>query len=138
LLREIVALLDETYCRHLGVELAHIHDSELRGWLQQRMESTRNRVRSRMPNSLHLLGKITEAEVFEHFLQAKFLAPSASRWREAESLVPIVDRIIDRAAHGGVTQIVIGMAHRGRSTCWPSCSATAAGDFAESSSGDPV
>ena len=39
----LVALLRETYCRHIGVELAHMHDVELRGWLQSRMESTRNR-----------------------------------------------------------------------------------------------
>jgi 2-oxoglutarate dehydrogenase E1 component len=113
-LREIAGLLEETYCRHLGVELAHIHDTELRGWLQQRMESTRNRVRFTRAEQLHLLGKITEAEVFEHFLQTKFLGAKRFSLEGAESLVPIVDRIIERAARGGVTQIVIGMAHRGR------------------------
>jgi 2-oxoglutarate dehydrogenase E1 component len=113
-LREIVGLLEETYCRHLGVELAHIHDSELRGWLQLRMESTRNRVRFSRAEELHLLGKITDAEVFEHFLQTKFLGAKRFSLEGAESVIPMVDRIIERAARGGVTQIVIGMAHRGR------------------------
>jgi 2-oxoglutarate dehydrogenase E1 component len=114
LLREIVSLLEETYCRHMGVELGHIHDSELRGWLQLRMESTRNRVRFSRGEQLHLLNKIIEAEVFEHFLQTKFLGAKRFSLEGAESLIPIVDRIIERAARSGVTQIVIGMAHRGR------------------------
>ena len=113
-LREIIALLDETYCRYMGVELGHIHDSELRGWLQHRMETTRNRVQFTRAEQLHLLGKVTEAEVFEHFLQTKFVGAKRFSLEGAESLIPIVDRIIERAALGGVTQIVIGMAHRGR------------------------
>jgi 2-oxoglutarate dehydrogenase E1 component len=113
-LREIITLLDETYCRHMGVELGHIHDSDLRGWLQFRMESTRNRAHFTRAEQLHLLGKITEAEVFEHFLQTKFLGAKRFSLEGAESLIPIVDRIIERAATAGVTQIVIGMAHRGR------------------------
>src|SRR5262249_16624142 len=68
-LREIIQLLDETYCRHMGVEIGHIHDSELRGWLQLRMESTRNRVHFSRNEQLHLMRKIIEAEVFENFLQ---------------------------------------------------------------------
>jgi 2-oxoglutarate dehydrogenase E1 component len=114
LLGETIDLLDETYCRHVGVELGHIHDSELRGWLQLRMESSRNRVRFTRGEQLHLLNKIIEAEVFELFLQTKFLGAKRFSLEGAESLIPIIDRIIERAARSGVTQIVIGMAHRGR------------------------
>jgi 2-oxoglutarate dehydrogenase E1 component len=113
-LRDIVSLLYETYCRHMGVEIGHIHDSELRGWLQLRMESTRNRVHFSRAEQLHLLGKITEAEVFEHFLQTKFLGAKRFSLEGAESLIPIIDRIIENASRAGVSQIVIGMAHRGR------------------------
>src|SRR3954468_21138205 len=98
----------------MGVEIGHIHDSELRGWLQLRMESTRNRAHFSRAEQLHLLNKITEAEVFEHFLQTKFLGAKRFSLEGAESLIPMVDRIIERAAPSGVTQIVIGMARRGR------------------------
>jgi 2-oxoglutarate dehydrogenase E1 component len=113
-LREIIQLLDETYCRHMGVEIGHIHDSELRGWLQLRMESTRNRVHFSRSEQLHLMQKIIDAEVFENFLQTKFLGAKRFSLEGAESLIPIVDRIIEGASRAGVSQIVIGMAHRGR------------------------
>ncbi len=113
-LGDILVLLKETYCRHIGVEVAHIHDSELRGWLQQKMESTRNRVKFTRAEQIHLLAKITEAEVFEQFLHTKFLGVKRFSLEGAESLITIVDRIIDRSSRAGVTQIVIGMAHRGR------------------------
>jgi 2-oxoglutarate dehydrogenase E1 component len=113
-LRELIALLEETYCRNIGVELAHISDVELRGWLQSRIEASRNRMRFTRSEQLHLLAKVTEAEVFEQFLQTKFLGAKRFSLEGAESLIPILDRIIERSARLGVVQIVIGMAHRGR------------------------
>ncbi len=114
LLRDIVGQLEETYCRHMGVELGHIHDIELRSWLQHTMESTRNRIRLGRSEQIHLLAKIIEAEVFEQFLQTKFLGAKRFSLEGAESLITLVDRLIERAARQGVTQIAIGMAHRGR------------------------
>ena len=110
----LIELLRETYCRHVGVELGHIHDSEVRGWLQNRMEWTRNRIAFTRTEQLHLLAKITEAEVLEQFLQMKFLGSKRFSLEGAESLIPMLDRAIERASRAGVTQIVIGMAHRGR------------------------
>ncbi len=114
LLREIIAHLEETYCRHIGVELSHIHDSELRTWLMTRCESTRNRVRFTRAEQLRLLSKVIDAEVFEQFLQTKFLGYKRFSCEGAESVIPLMDRVIERAASQGVSQIVIGMAHRGR------------------------
>jgi 2-oxoglutarate dehydrogenase E1 component len=113
-LSALIDLLEETYCRHIGVEFAHIVDAEVRGWLQGRIESTRNRVRLPRAEQLQLLSKVTEAEVFEQFLQTKFLGAKRFSLEGAESTIPILDRIIERAARQGVQQIVIGMAHRGR------------------------
>ncbi len=113
-LRELRDLLEETYCRSIAVELAHIHNVQIRGWVQQRIESTRNRVNLSRAEQLQLLAKVIEAEVFEHFLQTKFLGAKRFSLEGAESTIPILDRIIERAARSGVTQIVIGMAHRGR------------------------
>ncbi len=113
-LKDVLEHLRETYCRHIGVELAHIHDNELRGWLQQRVEGARNRLFLSRSERLHLLAKVTEAEVFEQFLQTKFVGAKRFSLEGAESLIPMVDRVIDRAASQGVSEIVIAMAHRGR------------------------
>jgi 2-oxoglutarate dehydrogenase E1 component len=113
-LRDVLDRLDQTYCRHIGVELAHIHDNNLRAWLQDRVESTGNRISLTRTERLHLLAKVTEAEVFEQFLQTKFLGAKRFSLEGAESLIPMLDRIIDRSAMQGVAQVVIGMAHRGR------------------------
>jgi len=110
----LVALLRETYCRHIGVELAHLHDVELRGWLQNRMERTRNRLALTYGERRRLLEKVTEAEVFEQFLAKKFVNAKRFSLEGAESLIPLLDRMIERAARANVSEIVIGMAHRGR------------------------
>jgi len=68
-LRDLVELLRETYTRQIGVELAHLHDMELRGWLQNRMESTRNRLAMTRADRRRVLDQVIGAEVFEQFLQ---------------------------------------------------------------------
>jgi 2-oxoglutarate dehydrogenase E1 component len=113
-LRELRDRLQETYCRTLGVELAHLHDAELRWWLQERMERTRNRITLTPDVERSLLRKLTEAELFEQFVGARF--PGAKRFsvEGAEGLVPLLELVIDRAVGHGVKDIAIGMAHRGR------------------------
>jgi 2-oxoglutarate dehydrogenase E1 component len=113
-LRELIELLEETYCRTVGIEVSHIYSPEVRSWLQQRIESTRNRVRFTRAEQMHILAKVTEAEVFEQFLQTKFLGAKRFSLEGAESIIPVLDRVIERASRAGVSQIVIGMAHRGR------------------------
>ena len=113
-LRDLVGLLRETYTRQIGVELAHLHDVELRGWLQNRMERTRNRLVLNREARMHLLDQVIGAEVFEQFLQNKFLGAKRFSMEGAESLIPLLERLIERAARSNVVEIVIGMAHRGR------------------------
>jgi 2-oxoglutarate dehydrogenase E1 component len=113
-LRALVELLRETYCRQIGVELAHLHDIELRVWLQRRMESTRNRQPLSRAARMLILEQVIGAEVFEQFLQNKFLGAKRFSLEGAESLIPMLERLIERAARSSVGEIVIGMAHRGR------------------------
>jgi 2-oxoglutarate dehydrogenase E1 component len=113
-LRELRELLRETYCRKMGVELAHLHDLELRSWLQGRMESSRNRVPLARADRMRLLQQVVSAEVFEQFLQNKFIGAKRFSLEGAESLIPLLNRLIERAARASVVEIVIGMAHRGR------------------------
>jgi 2-oxoglutarate dehydrogenase E1 component len=113
-LRDLVALLHETYGRTIGVELAHLHDVELRSWLQSRMEGTRNRLALTRADRLRILDQVIGAEVLEQFLQNKFLGYKRFSLEGAESLIPLLERLIERAARSNVVEIVIGMAHRGR------------------------
>ena len=113
-LRDLVDLLRETYSRTIGVELAHLHDVELRSWLLSRMESTRNRLALTRADRLQILNQVIGAEVLEQFLQNKFLGYKRFSLEGAESLIPMLERLIERAARSSVVEIVIGMAHRGR------------------------
>jgi 2-oxoglutarate dehydrogenase E1 component len=113
-LRELVSRLEETYCRTLGVELAHMHDAELRGWLERRMERTRNRCTLPPDAKRRLLEKIVEAETLEQYLGTKFLGAKRFSVEGAEGLLPLMELLVDRAEGHGVRNVVIGMAHRGR------------------------
>ncbi len=100
-LRALVEGLEETYCRTIGVEVSHMHDADLRGWLEQRMERTRNRCPLPADARRRLLEKVVEAETLEQF-------------QGAEGLLPLFELLLDRAVGHGVRNVVIGMAHRGR------------------------
>ncbi|HET9596679.1 MAG TPA: 2-oxoglutarate dehydrogenase E1 component, partial [Anaeromyxobacteraceae bacterium] len=113
-LRELVGRLRETYCRTIGVELAHLHDMELRRWLEERMERTMNHIGLTPDVERFLLRKLVEAESFEQFLGTRFLGAKRFSLEGAEGLVPMLELVVDRAVGHGVKDIAIGMAHRGR------------------------
>jgi len=113
-LRELIDALRETYGRRLGVELAHIESDEIRDWLLERMESTRNRLSLEPAVRRRMLERLTDAEVFEQFLHTKFLGEKRFSVEGGESLIPLMDRLIEDAAVTGVDDVLIGMAHRGR------------------------
>jgi 2-oxoglutarate dehydrogenase E1 component len=113
-LRDVVARLEETYCRTLGVELAHMHDQDLRGWLEGRMERTRNRLPLAPDVKKLLLEKIVQAETLEQFLGTKFLGAKRFSVEGAEGFLALFEFLVDRAVGHGVRNVIIGMAHRGR------------------------
>jgi 2-oxoglutarate dehydrogenase E1 component len=113
-LRDLLARLQETYGRTLGVQLGHIHDRELRRWLEQRMERTRNRLSIPPDVKRKLLEKLLHAGLFEQFVGTRFLGAKRFSVEGAEVLVPLLELLVDRAIGYGVRNIVIGMAHRGR------------------------
>lgn len=114
-LRQIVQMMDETYCRTIGVEFRNIENTEERHWLQDRMETTRNRLALSREQQVHLLTKLSDATALEQFIASSY-APGTKRFslEGGESLIPLLDMIIDRGAEHGVEELVMGMAHRGR------------------------
>ena len=113
-LEEIVQRLRHTYCRSIGVEYMHIDDVGIRRWLQARMERTENRLTLTQAEQLRILTRLTCASVFEEFVRKKFIGAKSFSLEGSESLIPLLDLAIEKAGEQGVTEIVFGMAHRGR------------------------
>ncbi|CAG8870957.1 2-oxoglutarate dehydrogenase E1 component [Pseudomonas fluorescens] len=113
-LREILDALQKTYCRTIGAEFTHIVDSEQRSWFQQRLESVRGRPEFSADVQTHLLERITAAEGLEKYLGTKYPGTKRFGLEGAESLIPMLDEMIQRSGSYGTKEVVIGMAHRGR------------------------
>jgi 2-oxoglutarate dehydrogenase E1 component len=113
-LREILRRLQETYCRYIGVQFMHIDDLETRDWLAQRMEATENRLKLPRDAQFRILTRLTDAVIFEEFVRKKFVGATTFSLEGAESLIPLLDLAIEKAASQGVDEIVLAMAHRGR------------------------
>ncbi len=113
-LRRIIEHLDETYCRSIGVEFTQIEDPEARAWLQLRMESSGNRATLDRTEILRILTKLTDAEIFEQFIHKNYVGAKRFSLEGAESMIAMLDLIVESAGGFGVEEVVIGMAHRGR------------------------
>ncbi len=113
-LRNILDHLRATYCRSIGVQFMHIDDVQVKMWLQDRMESTRNVRSLSHEEQLRILTKLTDAEIFEQFIHKKFIGAKRFSLEGAESLIPLLDLAVETAGEHGVREVVIGMAHRGR------------------------
>src|SRR5439155_4458597 len=103
-----------TYCRTIRFEYMHIQDTHIRRWLQQRMERRRNQPNFDRAKKLRILKDLHYAELFEHFLHARFFGQKRFSLEGAETLIPLLEALLDRAAETGVQEIVVGMSHRGR------------------------
>ncbi|QDU34917.1 2-oxoglutarate dehydrogenase E1 component [Poriferisphaera corsica] len=113
-LSEVISNLEETYCRNIGVQFMHIDNLQVREWLQRKMESTRNRTKLTRKEQIRILTRLTDAVIFEEFIQRKFIGAKSFSLEGAESVIPLLDLALETAGDQGVREIVIGMAHRGR------------------------
>ncbi len=113
-LSEIVSTLEAVYCNNIGAEYMHIVDTEQRRWFQQRLESVRGKPDLGKEAKLHLLERLTAAEGLEKYLGTKYPGTKRFGLEGGESLIPMVDELIQRSGSYGSKEIVIGMAHRGR------------------------
>ncbi|MCA8988114.1 MAG: 2-oxoglutarate dehydrogenase E1 component [Planctomycetaceae bacterium] len=113
-LRQIVQWLKTTYCRSIGVQFMHIDSLRVREWLQTRMETTGNRIKLAREEQVRILTRLSDAVLFEEFVQKKFIGEKSFSLEGAESLIPLLDMAIEKATDEGSREIVIGMAHRGR------------------------
>jgi len=112
LLREILGVLRDSYCRTVGVEYMHIQDPAQRAWFQARLETPY--VKPTHDEQLRILGKLNEAEAFETFLQTKYVGQKRFSLEGGESTIALLDEILQGAAEADLDEVAIGMAHRGR------------------------
>jgi 2-oxoglutarate dehydrogenase E1 component len=113
-LRQIIRRLRNTYCRSIGVQFMHMDDLRVRQWLQVRMEGCENRVQLDRRQQLRIYRQMTTAAVFEEFIQKRFLGAKSFSLEGSETLIPLVEMAIERAAAQDIRDCVLAMAHRGR------------------------
>ncbi|MFN8177202.1 MAG: multifunctional oxoglutarate decarboxylase/oxoglutarate dehydrogenase thiamine pyrophosphate-binding subunit/dihydrolipoyllysine-residue succinyltransferase subunit [bacterium] len=114
-LRDIVALLHEAYCRSIGVEYMHIQEPDQKAWIRDRVEGRTSRadwVDAKAKR--RLLDRLNAADAFERFLHTKYVGHKRFSLEGAETMIPMLDVLFTRAADAGLSEAVIGMAHRGR------------------------
>ena len=113
-LKEILEILNRTYCSTVGIEFMHISDPEEKSWLQQRIEGKDKEITFTDLGKEFILKKLIEAEGFEKYLHKKFVGTKRFGLDGAETIIPAMEQIIKKGGQLGVTEIVIGMPHRGR------------------------
>jgi 2-oxoglutarate decarboxylase len=111
-LDEILHILRDAYCRTLGIEYMHIQDPAQKRWIQEHVEGVDSSVSP--AEQRHILDRLNAAEVFERFLHTRYVGQKRFGLEGAESLIVVLDTVLDDAARAGVVEAVLGMAHRGR------------------------
>ncbi len=115
-LREILEVLRQTYCGKIGAEFMYNQDSAQKRWLIERMEGSRNRANLAREDRRRILNALVKAESFEKFLHTKYVGQKRFSLEGGEAAIPLLDRLLDRAAEADLGEAVIGMSHRGRLT----------------------
>ncbi len=111
-LRDVLGVLRDAYCRTIGTEYMHISEPEQRAWLQERIEVPHQKPH---PNEQkYILSKLNAAEAFETFLQTKYVGQKRFSLEGSETVIPLLDAVLDKAAEHEMDEVVIGMPHRGR------------------------
>ncbi|WP_066468786.1 multifunctional oxoglutarate decarboxylase/oxoglutarate dehydrogenase thiamine pyrophosphate-binding subunit/dihydrolipoyllysine-residue succinyltransferase subunit [Skermania piniformis] len=111
-LRDVLSILRDAYCRHVGVEYMHILSPRQLRWLQDRVEQ--KHVKPTLAQQKYVMSKLNAAEAFETFLQTKYVGQKRFSLEGAEAVIPMMDAVIDQCAEYGLAEVVIGMPHRGR------------------------
>ncbi|HEU4489201.1 MAG TPA: 2-oxo acid dehydrogenase subunit E2, partial [Actinomycetota bacterium] len=112
-LREILDTLRDAYCGTIGIEYMHISDPTQKRWIQERVESSTQRVLT-LEEKKHILDRLNAAESFERFLHSKYTGQRRYSLEGADALIPMLDALLEEAAEQGMVEAVMGMSHRGR------------------------
>ncbi|MGH3789790.1 MAG: multifunctional oxoglutarate decarboxylase/oxoglutarate dehydrogenase thiamine pyrophosphate-binding subunit/dihydrolipoyllysine-residue succinyltransferase subunit [Pseudonocardiaceae bacterium] len=111
-LRDVLGVLRDAYCRNVGVEYMHISTPDERRWLQERVEQVHDKPSNAQQK--YILSKLNAAESFETFLQTKYVGQKRFSLEGAETVIPLLDAVLDKAAEYEMDEVVLAMPHRGR------------------------
>jgi len=113
-LREILKALQDTYCGTLGVEYMYLSSRAEKRWIQERLEPIRSKPSYSADTKRHILERLTASEGLERFLHTRYVGQKRFSLEGGDTLIPMLDNLLQRAGEAGVQELVIGMAHRGR------------------------
>ncbi|HEY7841137.1 MAG TPA: 2-oxoglutarate dehydrogenase E1 component [Gammaproteobacteria bacterium] len=113
-LREILDIVRETYCRTIGAEYMHINETEQKRWIQQHLEEIRSTPRFSADKRKRILDRTIAANALEEYLHTKYVGQKRFSLEGGESVIPLLDELVQSSGAHGVREVVIGMAHRGR------------------------
>ena len=113
-LAEIFYIVKSTYCRMIGAEYMHINETEQKRWIQRRLEESEGHHRFSPEQRKRILERIIAANALEEYLHRKYVGQKRFSLEGGESLIPLLDEIVQAGGEAGVREAVIGMAHRGR------------------------
>jgi 2-oxoglutarate dehydrogenase E1 component len=113
-LREILRAVKETYCGPIGIEYMYITDTAQKRWIQQRFEGCRSQPNYDADYKRHVMERVTAAETLEKYLHTRYVGQKRFSLEGGDSLIPLLDVLLQRAGAKGIQETVIGMAHRGR------------------------
>jgi len=113
-LREIIRGLQETYCGTLAVEYMYLSSRVEKRWIQERLEPVRSKPSFAPDYKKHILERLTAAEGLERYLHTRYVGQKRFSLEGGETLIPVLDNLLQRAGAAGVQELVLGMAHRGR------------------------
>ena len=113
-LKEILIALNRTYCTTVGAEYMHMQETDEKRWVQQRLEGVQAHPSLSNQTRKWLLDRLTAAEGLERYLHSKYVGQKRFSLEGGESLIPLLDEVIERAGSQGMQEVVVGMSHRGR------------------------
>ncbi len=113
-LKDILSLLKDTYCRSIGAEYMYLSDVPQKRWISERLEGARATPHYDADYKKHILERLIAAETLEKYLHTRYVGQTRFSLEGGDSLIPMLDNLMQRAGAAGVQELVIGMAHRGR------------------------
>lgn len=113
-LKEIIDVLKQIYCNRIGIEYMDSQSPELEKWIQQRIEPSRFKINLTIDQKRMILQYLNKSELLEVFIHTKYVGQKRFSLEGAETLIPMMEAIIQKGGSFGVENVVIGMAHRGR------------------------
>ncbi|MCK4674395.1 MAG: 2-oxoglutarate dehydrogenase E1 component, partial [Gammaproteobacteria bacterium] len=113
-LKEIHQIVQQTYCGTIGTEYMHIMETAEKRWIQQRLETARGNANLNEIEKINILQQLTDAEGLERYLHSKYVGQKRFSLEGGESLIPLLDELVQYAGTKNIKEVVIGMAHRGR------------------------